>query len=363
MAPLPLEFHLRTQHQLTPPPLHSDQTPPIGEWATFCSGPLANQKKFSFGASNNSATRGGGGQPRRYRVPGQPLLNRHQVGCVSRSPDGLFAQGEREPIRGRPAVRGKRTYGGRPGQRVEEQGTWASRIQKHSEAGYGRPVDRGAWAAKTVKRPQQQPAHPQYANYWAPLTRKRHTMPHSAQPQYTNYWAPRTRKRHQQEHRPQRPTESSAPTQHAKGRTGDCPGPRKGTTTRRNVTQGGGGGWTYSPPPLLWNSVHLPLHPLGGGGQAGPGPVVCRTGAMRRVVRARSARPAPVRGPVKCRAATSQPTTGGHRQRSRHDVAKPQSAGLRMSAFRPGPTELAPNTTLLPASSASASASHGCLLN
>ena len=27
--------------------------------------------------------------------------------------------------------------------------------------------------------------------------------------------------------------------QHANGRTGDCPGPRKGTTTRRNVTQGG----------------------------------------------------------------------------------------------------------------------------
>ena len=71
-------------------------------------------------------------QPRRYRVPGQPLLNRHQVGGVSRSPDGLFAQQERDPIRGRPAVRGKRTYGGRPGQRVEEQGTWASRTQKHS---------------------------------------------------------------------------------------------------------------------------------------------------------------------------------------------------------------------------------------
>ena len=34
------------------------------------------------------------------------------------------------------------------------------------------------------------------------------------------------------------PTESSNPTQHAKGRTGDCPGPRKGATTRRNVTQG-----------------------------------------------------------------------------------------------------------------------------
>ena len=120
-------------------------------------------------------------------VPGQPLLNRHQVGGVSRSPDGLFAQQEREPIRGRPAARGKMTYGGRPGQRVEEQGTWASRTQEHSEAGYGRPVDRGAWTAKTVKRPQQQPAHPQYANYWAPLMRKRHTMPHSAQPQHTNY--------------------------------------------------------------------------------------------------------------------------------------------------------------------------------
>ena len=42
---------------------------------------------------------------------------------------------------------------------------------------------------------------------------------------------------HQQEHRPQRPTESSDPTQHAKGRPGDCPGPRKETTTKRNVTQ------------------------------------------------------------------------------------------------------------------------------
>ena len=169
-------------------------------------------------------------------MPGQPLLKRHQVGAVSRSPHGLFAQQEREPIRGRPAVRGKRTYGGRPGQRVEEQGTWAA--QKHSEAGYGRPVDRGAWTAKTVKRPRQQPSHPQYANYWALLTRKWRTMPHSEQSQHTNYWAPRTRKRHQQEHRPQRPTERSDPTQHAKGRAGDCPGPRKGATTRRNIVQG-----------------------------------------------------------------------------------------------------------------------------
>ena len=70
-------------------------------------------------------------QPRGYRVQGQPLLNRHQVGGVSRSPDGLFAQQEREPIRGRPAMRGKRTYGGRPGQRMEEQVT-------HTETQRGR---------------------------------------------------------------------------------------------------------------------------------------------------------------------------------------------------------------------------------
>ena len=67
--------------------------------------------------------------------------------------------------------------------------------------------------------------------------------PHPAQSQHTNDGAPRTRKRHQQEHRPQRPTESSDPTHHAKGRTGDCPGPRKEPTTRRNVTRGGGGAW------------------------------------------------------------------------------------------------------------------------
>ena len=82
-----------------------------------------------MGGSDNEGD-GLASQPRRYRVPGQPLLNRHQVAGVSRSPDGLFVQQEQEPIRGRPAVRGKRTYGGRPGQRVEEQGTWASRTQR-----------------------------------------------------------------------------------------------------------------------------------------------------------------------------------------------------------------------------------------
>ena len=78
-------------------------------------------------------------------------------------------------------------------------------------------------------------------------TRKRHTLPHPAQPRHTNYWAPRTRKRRHKAHRPQRPTERSDPTQHAEGRTGDCPGPRKETTTRRNVTQAGGGGrWSLT---------------------------------------------------------------------------------------------------------------------
>ena len=106
-------------------------------------------------------------------------------------------------------------------------------------------MDRGVWTAKTVKRPRQPPAQPQYANYWAPLTRKRHILSHPAQPQHANYWASRTRKRHQQEHRPQRPTERSDPTQHAKGRTGDRPRPRKETTTRRNVTRGGVSGYVF----------------------------------------------------------------------------------------------------------------------
>ena len=65
------------------------------------------------------------------------------LGCPKR---GGKRAGGRGAIRGRPAVRGKRTYGGRPGQRVEEQGARAS--QKHSETGYGRPVDRGVWTAK-----------------------------------------------------------------------------------------------------------------------------------------------------------------------------------------------------------------------
>ena len=94
---------------------------------------------------------------------------------------------------------------------------------------------------KQSNDPHNNQDNPQCANYWAPLTRKRHIPPHPAQPRHTNDWAPRTRTRHQREHRPQRPTEHSDPTQHAKGRTGDCPGPCKGATTRRTVTWGGGG--------------------------------------------------------------------------------------------------------------------------
>ena len=114
---------------------------------------------------------------------------------------------------------------------------------------------------KQSNNPRNNQHNPQYAIYWAPLTRKRHIPPHSAQPRHTNHWAPRTRKRHQQEHRPQRPTQRSDPTQHAKGRAGDCPGPRKGTTTGRNVTQGAWRGcWARPPCPFRGDrarKVHL----------------------------------------------------------------------------------------------------------
>ena len=82
-------------------------------------------------------------------------------------------------------------------------------------------------------------------------------------PRHTNDGAPRTRKRHQQEHRPQRPTERSDPTQHAKGRTGDFPGPRKETTTRRNVTLGRLGVWGKVE---IWESMGLCSGGCGGVG-------------------------------------------------------------------------------------------------
>ena len=116
-----------------------------------------------------------------------------------------------------------------------ERGTRASHTRERRTTG-GRRRCVGGKHRQTTPRNNQH--NPQYANYWAPLTRKRHIPPHPAQPGHSNDWAPRTRKRHQQEHRLQRPTERSDPTQHAEGRAGDCPGPRKGATTQRNVTQG-----------------------------------------------------------------------------------------------------------------------------
>ena len=131
--------------------------------------------------------------------------------------------------------------------------------------------------------------NPQYANYWAPLMRKRHIPPHPAQPRHTNDWAPQTRKRHRQEHPPQRPTESSDPTQHAKGRTGDRPGPRKGATTRRNVTRGGGC-WIAQATGtrrLLsrWRTRRSPLFPvlIGAGWGSGEGVRPDRTNRCRLI--------------------------------------------------------------------------------
>ena len=107
-------------------------------------------------------------------------------------------------------------------------------VHTHATTAEGRPGQHRT-TGWTEARGQQTQANdpgnnqhnPQYANYRAPLMRKQHIPPHSAQPQHTNDWAPQTRKRHQQEHRPRRPTERSNWTQHAEGRTGDCPGPVK----------------------------------------------------------------------------------------------------------------------------------------
>ena len=107
----------------------------------------------------------------------------------------------------------------------------------------GRVDDRRAEVRGSRKQsndPRNNQHVPRYASYRALLTHKRHPS-QPTQPRHTNDWAPRTRKRQQQDHRPQRPTERSDPTQHAKGRAGDCPGSRKETATRRHVALGGGG--------------------------------------------------------------------------------------------------------------------------
>ena len=104
--------------------------------------------------------------------------------------------------------------------------TWRSRAPgPHARGNTARQAIDGLWTEacgrqKQSNDPGNNQQIPQYANYWAPLTRKRHTPPHSAQPQHTKYWAPQTRKRHQQEHRPQQPTESSRPNATCEGKNG-----------------------------------------------------------------------------------------------------------------------------------------------
>ena len=110
----------------------------------------------------------------------------------------------------------------------------AARTRKRGEACGGRPGRGGAWASKTIKRPAQLSAQ-------------------------ANPWALRTRRRRRQEHRPQRPSEHSDPTQHAKGRAGDCPGPRKENCNPTECHNGGGGSCgllgVYPLPRILHNAL------------------------------------------------------------------------------------------------------------
>ena len=52
----------------------------------------AARTAWEAGRGSENTGDGLASQPCRYRVPGQPLLNRHQVGGVSRSRDGLLAR-------------------------------------------------------------------------------------------------------------------------------------------------------------------------------------------------------------------------------------------------------------------------------
>ena len=161
--------------------------------------------------------------------------------------------------------------------------------QSEREACDGRPGCGGEWAAKNIKRP---------------------ALP--AQPQCTNHWAPLTRKRHHKEHRPQRPSESIDSTQHAKGRAGDCPGPRQETATRRNVTQRaqGGGGGANGTPCHIQHSSNTPttgLRERGNDTSKSTGRSVRQKAATRRNMR-REKR-VTVQGPVK----EQQPDGMSHR--------------------------------------------------
>ena len=60
---------------------------------------------------------------------------------------------------------------------------------------------------------------------------------------------------------PPPPPLTPPPSAQAKGRTGDCPGPRNETATRRNGHTGGSAAAGQGPdtPPPLWGSVRLPI--------------------------------------------------------------------------------------------------------
>ena len=150
----------------------------------------------------------------------------------------LPATNKERALRTRDPRSGGSVCGGRPGQRVGSQGTWAPRTRKRSEAGRGWPGE-GVWGAKNRQTTSATTSTtPRRQLLGAADAQTAHPATSSTAPVHQ----PRGSASDQQEHRPQRPTESSDLKQHAKGRTGDCPGPRKETATRRNVTRGGGGG-------------------------------------------------------------------------------------------------------------------------
>ena len=137
-----------------------------------------------------------------------------------------------------------------------------------------------------VKRPRQQPAQPSIRQLLgAADAQTAHPATSSTAPthQLLGSGRGRSRKRHQQEHRPQRPTERSDPTQHAKGRTGACPGPRRSNNPTECHTGGPVKGrffkvdfpsaklwikifWGWvglgakPPPPLLWPKLGGTVH-------------------------------------------------------------------------------------------------------
>ena len=238
---------------VTAPPSHASLggggygVDPPSHWSRFCSGASANQKfplapsasqfrpkRFS-GASKTSAPLGGGGLDPPTRPPLDPPapLKGALVGdpvpraCTGKAVipcRGGYGSSVR-PLRGRTVCMGP---------------TWGPKTNNKSENGiFGISASRGGRGAPG---PHRNTVRQAMDGLWTKARGQQTQLndPHNNQhnPQYANHGASRTRKRHQQEHRPQRQTERSDPTQHAKGRTGDCPGPRKGATTRRNVTRG-----------------------------------------------------------------------------------------------------------------------------